>query len=55
VFRGGSYLSGDDIKELRVFHRGFPINDNMKKGCFTDARPMIGFRCVQDLDAPLQP
>jgi formylglycine-generating enzyme required for sulfatase activity len=55
VFRGGSYLSADDTKELRVFTRGIPVNDNMKKGCFTDARPMIGFRCVKDLDAPLRP
>lgn len=49
VFRGGSYLSPDDTKELRVFHRGIPVNDNIKKGCFNDMRPMIGFRCVKDL------
>jgi len=55
VFRGGSYLSADDTKELRVFQRGIPVNDNMKKGCFSDARPMIGFRCVKELDEPSGP
>ena len=50
VFRGGSFLSSDDARELRVDFRGFPQNDNMKKGCSSDNRPMIGVRCVKNLE-----
>ncbi|MEI6564178.1 MAG: SUMF1/EgtB/PvdO family nonheme iron enzyme [bacterium] len=49
VFRGGSYLSTDP--ELRTTARGNASNDNMRKGCSADGRPMIGFRCVKEIPA----
>jgi iron(II)-dependent oxidoreductase len=47
VFRGGSYLT--DGRELMAAWRGRPDNDNLKNGCSSDGRPMIGFRCARDI------
>lgn len=52
VFRGGSYLSPDS--ELVTTFRGNAANDNLRKGCLSEGRPMIGFRCVKDI-APTSP
>jgi formylglycine-generating enzyme required for sulfatase activity len=50
VFRGGSYLSPDP--ELRTTARGNASHESLRKGCLSEGRPVIGFRCVKDLPAP---
>lgn len=47
VIRGGSYLSGEG--ELQTMWRDVPRNEKMLRGCTSDGRPAIGFRCVKDI------
>lgn len=49
VFRGGSYLS-DKNEELTTYWRSYPRNKEMRAGCTSDGRPVIGFRCARSLD-----
>lgn len=47
VFRGGSYLSPDT--ELKTTFRGNAADAKSRRGCAPDDRPIIGFRCVKDV------
>lgn len=47
VFRGGSYLSADT--DMKTTFRGNAADAKSKRGCGPDDRPIIGFRCVKDV------
>lgn len=47
VFRGGSYLSGNE--QLTTTWRGEANNPSLQNGLSRDGKPMIGFRCAKSL------
>ena len=38
--------------ELRTTARGNASHESLRKGCLSEGRPVVGFRCVKDLPAP---
>ncbi|MBM4147621.1 MAG: formylglycine-generating enzyme family protein [Lentisphaerae bacterium] len=49
IHRGGSYLSRNP-DDLKTYSRGIATGEKEKSGNDAGGRPMVGFRCVKNLD-----